>query len=121
MSHYKGQAAIDAHRNRDLVNMELLAHFFDKLKGIKQPDGKSLFHHCMISFGGGLRHKHSRGNLPILFAGYGGGGIQQGLNVVNQKNKTPLTNLWFSQLRQLNPRLEKYNNSKNTISEVFKK
>ncbi len=119
MSHYRGQASVAAHRARDQKNIEMLAYFFDKLKAIKQPDGNSLFHHSMISFGSGLRHRHTRGNLPILLAGYGGGGIKQGLNVVNPID-TPINNLWFSQLRHINPKLDNWHNSSNNISEIFK-
>ncbi len=117
MSHYRG-AGRKAHQLRDKKNLELLSYFFDKLKSIQQADGNSLFHHSMITFASGLRHKHTRGNLPILFAGYGGGGIKQGVNVVNPKN-TPINNLWFSQLRHINPKLKKWHNSRNNVSEVF--
>ncbi|MDC0088021.1 DUF1552 domain-containing protein [Akkermansiaceae bacterium] len=117
MSHYKG-AAVAAHHARDEMNMEMLAYFFDRLKTIKQADGNSLFHHSMITFASGLRHKHTRENLPILFAGYGGGGIKQGQNVVNAKN-TPINNLWFSKLRHINPQLDNWHNSQNNVSEVF--
>lgn len=118
MSHFRGADSIAAHNARDEMNMEMLAYFFDRLKNIKQPDGNSLFHHSMITFASGLRFRHTRGNLPILFAGYGGGGIKQGLNVVNPKD-TAINNLWFSQLRHINPKLEKWHNSQNNVSEIF--
>lgn len=118
MSHYRG-AGKKAHVLRDEKNMEMLSYFFNKLKAIQQPDGNSLFHHSMITFASGLRHRHTRTNLPILFAGHGGGGITQGMNVVNPKN-TPINNLWFSQLNHINPSLQKWNNSKNNVSEIFR-
>ena len=117
MSHYRG-AGKEAHHARDKKNMEMLSYFFDKLKAIEQPDGNNLFHHSMITFASGLRHKHTRSNLPVLFAGHGGGGLKQGQNVVNKSN-TPINNLWFSQLRHVNPKLKKWHNSKNNVSEVF--
>lgn len=117
MSHYRG-AGKTAHIARDKKNLEMLSYFFDKLKSIQQPDGNSLFYHSMITFTSGLRHKHTRGNLPILFAGHGGGGIKQGMNVIHRPN-TPINNLWFSQLRHLNPKLTKWHNSKNNVSEIF--
>lgn len=119
MSHYRGTASIAAHKARDEMNLEMLAYFFDKLKKIKQPDGNNLFHHSMITFASGLRFRHTRGNLPILFAGHGGGGIKQGLNVVNPID-TPINNLWFSQLRHINPELENWHNSQNNVNEIFK-
>ena len=118
MSHYRGSASVEAHHARDAMNLEMLASFFDKLKNIKQADGNSLFHHSMITLAAGLRFRHTRGNLPVLFAGNGGGGIKQGLNVVNPKN-TPINNLWFSQLRHINPKLEKWHNSQNNVNEIF--
>ena len=118
MSHYHSSDGQKAHHARDEMNMEMLAYFFDKLKKIKQPDGNSLFHHSMITFAGGLRFRHTRGNLPVLFAGYGGGGIKQGLNVMNPQD-TAINNLWFSQLRHINPELENWHNSQNNVSEIF--
>ncbi len=117
MSHDRG-AGKAAHIARDTKNLEMLSYFFDKLKAIQQPDGNSLFHHSMITFASGLRYRHTRGNLPILFAGHGGGGIKQGMNVIHKAN-TPINNLWFSQLRHLNPKLEKWHNSQNNVSDIF--
>ena len=119
MSHQKTKVSRAQHQARDLENVKMLAYFFDKLKSIQQPDGRSLFDHSMITFGGGLRTHHYRGNVPILFAGYGGGGIRQGYNVVNQSRVTPLTNLWLSHIRHYDPNVKKFHTSKNVVSEVF--
>ena len=119
MSHQRTRVARAQHAARDKANITMLAKFFDKLKAVRQPDGQSLFDHSMITFGGGLRSHHMRRNLPIVFAGYGGGNIKQGYNVVNQSNKTPLTNLWLSQIRQFDSKMEEFHTSDNVISEVF--
>lgn len=119
MSHYRGAANVAASKERDKTHATLLSYFFDKLKAAKQADGQSLFDHSMIAFGSVLRLRHTRSNGPLLFAGYGGGGIRQGLNVVNPANITPLSNLWFSMLHHVDKSQSSFTSSKNTVSEIF--
>lgn len=119
MSHYRGDISVAASHLRDETNAELLSYFFDKLKAAKQSDGQSLFDHSMIAYGSALKSRHTRANGPMIFAGYGGGGLKQGLNVVNPSGVTPISNLWLSMLRQVDKNQSKFTSSKNTVSEIF--
>ena len=119
MSHYRGDVSVATSHLRDVTNAELLSYFFDKLKAAQQSDGQSLFDHSMIAYGSALQTRHKRANGPMIFAGYGGGGLKQGLNVVNRSGVTPFSNLWLSMLRQVDPSQTKFTSSKNTISEIF--
>ena len=56
---------------------------------------------------------------PLIFGGYGVGGIKQGMHVWNPKSVTPLTNLWFSMNRHLDEKQTKFSTSTNIVSEVF--
>lgn len=83
---------------RDKAHSQLLAGFFDRLKGIEDTDGQTLFDNSTITFGGNISYLHNLTNCPTLVAG-GGAGIKQGQHLVMENTKTPLCNLWLSLLQ----------------------
>lgn len=88
----------------------LLAHFLDRLAGVKEADG-TLLDHSMVLFGSGLGdgNRHNHDNLPILLAGRGGS-IKSGRHVRYPFN-TPLTNLYRSMLSRAGATTDKYSDS----------
>jgi hypothetical protein len=104
---------------RNRKEAELLAYLIDKLKAIKDADGESAFHNSMIVFGGGIRTGHQLRNTPTLFAGHGGGGLQQGRHYVYTEDHTPLANLWLSMLRQAGVDAPRFADSDGTLPGLF--
>ncbi|HEX4148727.1 MAG TPA: DUF1552 domain-containing protein, partial [Pirellulales bacterium] len=98
LSHHGGsrekQAKI-AQINR--FHIEQFAYLLERLKATREGEG-TLLDQSMIVYGSGIgdgdRHNHD--NLPILFAGRGGGAIQTGRHL--RFRKTPLNNLYLSML-----------------------
>ena len=88
----------------------LLAHFLDRLAGVKEAGG-TLLDHSMVLFGSGLGdgNRHNHDNLPILLAGRGGS-IKSGRHVRYPFN-TPLTNLYRSMLSRAGATTDKYSDS----------
>jgi len=104
---------------RDRKICDLFATLLDKLKAVREPDGSTLLDNSLVVMGSGLRTGHKRHNLPILFAGGGGGGIRQGQHLVYKENETPLGNLWLSMLKQVGSPVDSFVDSNGVLSEVF--
>jgi hypothetical protein len=104
---------------RDRKLCELFASFLDKMKTIRESDGTSLLDNSLIVMGSGLRTGHKRRNVPILFAGGGGGGVRQGQNSVNKEDETPLANLWLSMLKHVGCPVKSFADSTDVLGDLF--
>lgn len=97
LSHHFGNAEkIQKLTDIDLWYVQQLAAFLQKLDKTKDVDGNSLLHNSMIVYGSGNAdgNRHTHVNLPIIFAGSGGGTLKPGRYV--KGNATPATNLYLS-------------------------
>ena len=98
---------------------DLFATLLDKMQAVREPDGTTLLDNSLIVMGSSLRTGHRRRNLPILFAGGGGGGIRQGQHVVYKENESPLGNLWLSMLNHVGCPVESFAGSNDVLPELF--
>jgi hypothetical protein len=97
LSHHFGNAEkIQKLTDIDLWYVQQLAAFLQKLDKTKDVDGNSLLHNSMVVYGSGNAdgNRHTHVNLPIIFAGSGGGTLKPGRYV--KGNATPATNLYLS-------------------------
>jgi hypothetical protein len=97
LSHHFGNAEkIQKVSEIDLWYVQQLVAFLQKLDQTKDVDGKSLLHNSMIVYGSGNAdgNRHSHDQLPIIFAGGGGGTLKTGRYV--KTSATPATNLYLS-------------------------
>jgi hypothetical protein len=83
------------------INQFHVAHFaylLEQLKAVKEGAG-TLLDNCMVVYGSGLSdgNRHNHNDLPVLFAGKGGGTIKTGRHVRYDK-EVPMTNLFLSML-----------------------
>ena len=95
------------------------SRFLQKLDSIKDVDGKSILHNSMIVYGGGNAdgNAHTHVNLPIVFAGAGGGTFKTGRYV--NYNSQPMCNLYMSMADRLGLRkLERFGDSTGQLSNV---
>ena len=104
---------------RDRRQLELLAHLIDRLKGIRDPDGTTVFQNSLIAYGSGIRTNHDLRDTPTLVAGHGGGGMNQGQHYVYESNQTPLANLWFSMLRKVGVECNSFADSEGPLRGLF--
>lgn len=112
------------HNNGDEEKLEQLAmidefhskHFagmLERFKSVREADGSSLLDHSMLLYGESMTtgNRHWGGNLPLVVAGHGGGGLQQGQHIklcespsesrdTYTEATTPTSNLFVSMLNQ---------------------
>ena len=120
MSH-KAQGEYDPakpthHQGRDLALSMQVARFLKKLKDSKEADGSSILDNSLIAYGSCLRAGHAVGKGPLILAGHGGGGLNQGQNILTRN--VPLANLWLSMLRHVGVSQDQFANSNGVIREL---
>lgn len=116
MSHYTPGDRMAASQKRDEAQSELLAKLIDKLKGVKEADGRSLFDHTTLAYGSNIRTIHYLDNCPTLLAG-GGAGIKLGQHIVLPKD-TPLCNVWLTLLNGIGVEAERHGDSTGVVKEL---
>jgi hypothetical protein len=113
LTHHQGkQEMIDKVAEIDLWYMKRFARFLEKMEQTKDLDGKSLLHNSMIVYGSGNSdaNRHTHVNLPILFAGGGGGRVNPGRYV--KAGGVPVSNLLLSMADRMGAKnLERHGDS----------
>ena len=117
MSHYGDSARMEVSQARDTKQSELFAHFIDRLKATKEADGSSLYDHTTLTLGSNIHSIHYLTNCPTLVTG-GGSGIQHGRHHVMEP-KTPLANLWLTQLKGSGIEVESHGDSDGPLQELI--
>ena len=115
----KGTAGYDQLVWRDRKLCDLFGTLLDKMKAVREPDGSTLLDNSLIVMGSSLRTGHRRQNLPILFAGGGGGGVRQGQHAVYEEDKGSLCNLWYSMLKHVGCPVKNFVDGDHVLSEFF--
>lgn len=117
LSHYGPGPRMEASQLRDRKQSELLAHLFDKLKAVQEPDGTTLFDHTCIAYGSNIQSIHYLDNCPTIVAGHGSG-LKLGEHFV-LPDKTPLCNLWLTILNGSGVKTEKHGDSTGMVKELI--
>jgi len=117
MSHYTPGDRMEASKQRDRKQSELLAYLLDKLEAAKDVDGSSLLDNVSLSYGSNIRSIHYLDNCPTVLAG-GGAGITHGRHVVLNAKQTPLANLWLTLLQGVGIETDAFGDSTGTVGEL---
>jgi hypothetical protein len=107
---------MEASQKRDATQSELLAGLIDKLKDVKEADGRSLFDHTCLAYGSNIRTVHYLDNCPTLLAG-GGANLKLGHHIVLPKD-TPLANVWLTMLHGIGVTAERHGDSTGLVKEL---
>ncbi|CAN5908670.1 DUF1552 domain-containing protein [soil metagenome] len=119
MSHYTPGDRMEASQQRDATQSELLAGLIDKLKAVKEADGRSLFEHTCLAYGSNIRTIHYLDNCPTVLTG-GAANLKLGQHLVLPKD-TPLCNVWLTMLHGigLDPKkLERHGDSSGVVKSL---
>ncbi len=113
LSHHKNTPEIIAKVQLiDKWYVARLAAFLEKMDKTPDVDGQSLLHHSMILYGSGNAdgNRHTHVNLPVVFAGAGGGAFEPGQYI--KAKEQPITNLYLSMADAMGgERIEKHGDS----------
>jgi hypothetical protein len=119
LSHHQGDPAKHAKiRKINRFHVHQLAYFLEKLKSIPEGDG-NLLDNCMIVYGSGLSdgNRHNNENLPVLFAGGGGGTVTTGRHI-RVPEETPMNNLFMAMLDRMGASVDHIGDSTGSLSEL---
>lgn len=116
MSHYTPGERMEASKQRDLAQSELLAGLIDKLKATKEADGSSLFDHTALAYGSNIRSIHYLDNCPTIVTG-GGANLKLGQHMALPKD-TPLCNVWLTMLHGLGVEAQRHGDSTGVVKEL---
>jgi hypothetical protein len=117
MSHHGGSKEKKAKIQKiNQFHIEQLAYLLGKLKSVKEGDG-TLLDNCMIVYGSGISdgNRHNHNDLPILFAGKGGGTLKTGRHLRYPK-ETPLMNLYLCMLDRVGVHVDSFGDSKGRLT-----
>ncbi|HMD59996.1 MAG TPA: DUF1552 domain-containing protein, partial [Opitutaceae bacterium] len=94
--HQNNPERIDKVAQIDRWYAEQFSRFLARMDSIPDVDGHSLLHNSRIVYGSGNAdgNRHTHDNLPILFAGAGGGALRAGRFV--KHGSKPLSNLFLN-------------------------
>lgn len=102
----------------DRIYFDQWAHFIDRLKSFKQPDGSTLLDHTLLGFSSGMGIGHSKDRLPTCLFG----GASKGLNHqghLQLPEHTPLSRVWHTMLDRLDvPVGDSFQDSSGVIKEM---
>lgn len=118
-SHYQPGARMDASQLRDRKQSELFAHFIDRLKATPEPDGTTLFDHTCVTLGSNIQSVHYLDNCPTIITGRGAA-LKLGQHIILPEPKTPLCNLWLTQLQGMGIAVENHGDSTGTLRELVR-
>jgi hypothetical protein len=95
------------------------ASFLQKLRGMREPNGKSVLDNSLVVYCGGLSdaNRHSHANLPAIVAGRGGGALQSGQHLALTQ-PAPMTNLYLSLLQRMGLPVERIGDSTGPLQGV---
>lgn len=113
LSHHRDEEAkIRKLATIDRFYTEQLAYLLERLRAVKDLDGRTLLDNSMIVYASGLsdgnRHRHD--DLPVILAGHGGGVLHPGRHV-RLRDTTPMSNLFVNLLHQMGAPVERFGDS----------
>ncbi|MDG2094801.1 MAG: DUF1552 domain-containing protein, partial [Phycisphaerales bacterium] len=117
LSHHKGdEGMIEKIRRINQFQSTMFAELLDMLASTPEGEGR-LLDNVMLVYGGAIGdgNRHNHDDLPIIFAG-GGGGRFSGQGHVEYSKGTPLCNLYLTMLEQAGVSEERFGDSTGKLS-----
>ena len=102
----------------ELYYSQQLARFLDRMKAVRDADGRPLLDSTVVLFGSGMGNasSHSSRNLPVLLAG---GGFKTGQHHRFERkgrDGRPLCDLYVSILQQLGVEADRFSTSQGNLN-----
>ena len=96
-------------------HVEQIAYLIDRMRSLSEGES-TLLDNSMVFFGSTLRdgNRHDTENLPLLFAGKGGGTVRTGRRLIAPE-RTPLCNLYLKMMQTMGVDVAQYGTSDGVI------
>ncbi len=103
----------------DAIYQEHWAYFLERMKSVKEADGRSLLDHCALGYSSGMGIGHSKTRLPTaMFGGSAMGIDHQGH--LKLPGEAPLSSVWHTMLDRLDvPVGESFQDSSGVIGDLI--
>jgi hypothetical protein len=124
-----GHHPLTHHKNQDelmekvaqinVYHMKQFAGWMEKLKSIKEGDGR-LLDNLMIVYGAGLSdgNRHLHEDLPTLIAGHGGSNFIKGGQRIVYRRETPMCNLFLTMMDRMGVQMEHFGDATGKLASV---
>ena len=122
-SHHAMTHSIDRHLEQLLVldrwHVSAFARLLKRMDSIKEANGTTLLDNTIFTLGAGMGDgtTHQYNDLPVVVAGGGGGTLKHGKHI-HCAPKTPLANLWLTQLQCLGIDCDSYADSTDVLNDI---
>ena len=103
---------------RDQKCTELFGYLLDRLKEMKDPDGRSVYDSCVVSYGTNIKSAHGIKGFPLFLSGGGIKNLRLGESIKLPKD-TPLANVWLTLLQEIGIKIDKFGHSTNNVPEIL--
>ncbi|MDP6718818.1 MAG: DUF1552 domain-containing protein, partial [Pirellulaceae bacterium] len=104
----------------DRFHVLAFARLLERMDSMEEANGTTLLDNTIFTLGAGMGDgtTHQYNDLPLVVAGGGGGTLKLGKHV-HCKTRTPLANMWLTQLNCLGVDRKSYADSTGTLSEIL--
>ncbi|MEM7013902.1 MAG: DUF1552 domain-containing protein [Verrucomicrobiota bacterium] len=115
LNHLRGDESLKLNDGRDKIRLEALGKFFDRMKEVKEANGKTLFDNTISSFACNIAQEHRVKDIPVVLAG---GGLKHGQVIHNRERTRKSADIWLTTLATAGCNVESFADSQGAISEI---
>ena len=116
LNHLRGDENLKLNDGRDKIRLQSLGKFFDRLKQVKEANGKSLFENTITHFACNIAQEHRVKDIPVVLAG---GGLQHGQVIQDKSKNRKSSDIWLTTLQAAGCKVEQFADSKGVVKELL--
>ena len=116
LNHLRGDDDLKLNDSRDKIRLKALEKFFDRMKLVKEANGKTLFDNTITSFACNTAHEHTVKDIPVLLAG---GGLKHGSTIHDKGTPRKSSDIWLTTLQAAGCKTEAFADSQGPIKSLL--
>ena len=116
LNHLRGDDDLKLNDARDKMRLQALGKFFDRLKLVKEANGKSLFDNTITSFACNIAHEHDIKDIPMIVAG---GELNHGKVIHDKAKARKSSDVWLTTLKAAGCKTDKFADSSGVVKELL--
>ena len=116
LNHLRGDNDLKLNDDRDKIRLQALGKFFDRLKEVKEANGKTLFDNTISHFACNIAQEHRVKDIPVVLAG---GGLKHGQTIHNKTRSRKSSDIWLTTLRAAGCKVDQFADSQGVVSELL--